>query len=88
MLASDILTYRDFLKDSAEPASLRLAMIKRYKEIKSISQVAREFNTTRVTVRKWIKRFSESVVGSLKNLSRAPFETFQADGSRNRRVAG
>jgi transposase len=76
MLASDILTYRDFLKDSAEPVSLRLAMIKRYKEIKNISQVAREFNTTRVTVRKWIKRFSGSV-GSLKNLSRAPLRPFR-----------
>ena len=71
MLASDILTYQDFLKDTREPIRLRLAMVKRYKETENISLVAKEFCTTRQTVRKWIKRFS-GAIGSLKNCSKAP----------------
>ena len=71
MLASDILTYQDFLKDTQEPIRLRLAMVKRYKETENISLVAKEFRTTRQTVRKWIKRFS-GAIGSLKNWSKAP----------------
>ena len=71
MLASDILTYQDFLKDTQEPIRLRLAMVKRYKETENISLVAKEFCTTRQTVRKWIKRFS-GAIGSLKNCSKHP----------------
>ena len=71
MLASDILTYQDFLKDTQEPIRLRLAMVKRYKETENISLIAKEFCTTRQTVRKWIKRFS-GAIGSLKNCSKAP----------------
>jgi len=32
MLASNILTYSDFLKDSKEPLEIRKAMVARYKE--------------------------------------------------------
>ena len=46
-------------------------MVKRYKETENISLVAKEFCTTRQTVRKWIKRFS-GAIGSLKNCSKAP----------------
>jgi len=52
MLASTILSYEDFLKDSSEPIQIRLAMVKRYLETKNISLVAKEFHTTRKTVRK------------------------------------
>jgi len=45
MLASSILSYSDFLKDSKEPLELRKAMIVRYKELKSISAVALELIT-------------------------------------------
>ena len=76
MLASDILTYQDFLKDTAEPIQLRLAMVKRFKETQNVSLVAREFKTTRQTVRKWVKRFS-GAIGSLVNLSRAPLNPFR-----------
>ena len=76
MLASDILTYQDFLKDTAEPIQLRLAMVKRFKETQNVSLVAREFKTTRKTVRKWVKRFS-GAIGSLVNLSRAPLNPFR-----------
>jgi transposase len=71
MLASNILTYKDFLKDSAEPLELRKAMVRRYQEVKSISAVASEFQTTRKTVRKWVSRF-KGHISSLKNQSRAP----------------
>ena len=76
MLASDILTYQDFLKDTAEPIQLRLAIVKRFKETQNISLVAREFKTTRKTVRKWVKRFN-GAIGSLVNLSRAPLNPFR-----------
>ncbi len=71
MLASSILSYSDFLKDSSEPLELRKAMVSRYKELKSISAVALEFNTTRKTVRKWVYRF-KGHISSLKNHSKAP----------------
>ncbi len=71
MLASNILSYRDFLKDAKEPIRIRLAMVKRYREIKNISLVAKEFQTTRKTVRKWIARFS-GTMHSLSNHSKAP----------------
>ena len=73
MLASSILSYSDFLKDSKEPLELRKAMVARYKELKSISAVALEFNTTRKTVRKWVTRF-KGHISSLKNHSKAPKE--------------
>jgi transposase len=71
MLASNILTYKDFLKDSAEPLEIRKAMVRRYQELRSISAVASEFNTTRKTVRKWVGRF-QGHISSLKNRSKAP----------------
>jgi len=42
MLASNILTYSDFLKDSKEPLEIRKAMVRRYRELKSITAVALE----------------------------------------------
>lgn len=76
MLASSIVTYQDVLKDSKEPIQVRLAMVRRYKETGNLSLVAKEFQTTRVTVRKWIKRFS-GAIQSLRNLSKAPKEPFR-----------
>jgi len=71
MLANNILTYKDFLKDSSEPLSIRKAMIQRHQELGSITKVALEFNTTRKTVRKWVGRF-KGHISSLKNRSKAP----------------
>ncbi len=53
MSAMMILPYAQILKDIQEPLQFRLEMVKRYRECGSISQVAREFRTTRKTVRKW-----------------------------------
>ena len=71
MLASSIVTYQDLLKDIREPIHIRLAMVRRYEETKNISLVAKEFKTTRVTVRKWIRRFN-GAMSSLRNVSKAP----------------
>ncbi len=68
MLASNILSYKDFLKDASEPLQIRLAMLKRFKKTNNISLVAKEFQATRNTIRKWVKRFS-GAVSSLKNHS-------------------
>ena len=71
MLARDTLTYQDLLSDSPEPIRVRLAMVRRYRETKNVSLVAREFGTTRKTVRKWVHRFT-GALASLKNRYRAP----------------
>jgi len=71
MLASNILTYSDFLKDSKEPLEIRKAMVARYYELKSITAVALEFNTTRKTVCKWIIRLT---IGLLKKSSMTPLK--------------
>ena len=71
MLAGAILPYSVILKDAKEPLELRRAMVRRYQEVRSISQVAREFRTTRKTVRKWVERF-EGTIRSLMNRSKAP----------------
>jgi hypothetical protein len=47
MLASDILTYQDFLKDTAEPIRIRLAMVKRFKEKSIQTDNGTEFVNTR-----------------------------------------
>jgi transposase-like protein len=51
-------SYSDLIQ-KLKPEKIRERMIKRYLEIKNISQIAEEFSTTRRTVRKWIKRFLE-----------------------------
>jgi len=81
MLANNILTYSDFLKDTKEPLQIRLAIVKRYKEIQNITQVAKEFRTTRKTVRKWVQRFS-GAFSSLSNHTTAPKQPHRQMGER------
>ena len=81
MLANNILAYSDFLQDAKEPIQIRLAIVKRYQEIKNITQVAKEFKTTRLTVRKWVKRFS-GAFSSLRNHSKAPKQPHRQMDSR------
>jgi transposase len=78
MLASNILTYSDFLKDSKEPLEIRKAMVARYYELKSITAVALEFNTTRKTVRKWVTRFT-GTISSLKKSDHSTKRTLSAN---------
>jgi len=81
MLANNTIAYSDFLKDTREPLQIRLAIVKRYKEIKNITKVALEFNTTRKTVRKWINRFS-GAISSLKNISTSPINPYRQISKR------
>ena len=81
MLANNILAYSDFLQDAKEPIQIRLAIVKRYQEIKNITQVAKEFKTTRLSVRKWVKRFS-GAFSSLRNHSKAPKQPHRQMDSR------
>ncbi len=74
MLASNILTHSNLPKGSKEPLETRKEMLARYKELKSNTAVALELNTTRKTIRKWVKRF-KGHVSSLKNHSKAPIAT-------------
>lgn len=85
MLASNILSYGDFLQDTKEPVTIRLAMVKRYLETGNISLVAKEFRTTRKTVRKWINRFS-GAMSSLMNLSRAPKRPYRYIAERTEQL--
>jgi len=51
--------------------SLRLSMAMRARKL-GISQTAREYRTTRKTVRKWVNRYEKKGLEGLKNESRAP----------------
>ena len=75
MLAStsNILSYKDFLKDTSEPLQIRLAIAKRFKETNNISLVSKEFQITRNTIRKRINRFNRAI-SSFRNHSKAPKE--------------
>ena len=50
---------------------LRLQMVERSKEV-GISQTAREYRTTRLTVRKWRKRYRQEGLRGLEDRCRAP----------------
>lgn len=50
---------------------LRLKMVERAAKV-GINQTAREFKTTRVTVRKWVRRYKEKGLRGLEEHSRAP----------------
>lgn len=51
--------------------NLRLEMVK-YAEENGISKTARDYRTTRLTVRKWVRRYKEKGLNGLKDRSRAP----------------
>lgn len=63
--------YYELLRGGMFAFKLRLEMVKRCLEV-GVSQAAREFKTTRKTVRKWMKRYKEKGLEGLKDLSRAP----------------
>ena len=50
---------------------LRLQMVERSREV-GISQTAREYRTTRNTVRKWRERYRQEGLRGLEDRSRAP----------------
>lgn len=64
------LTYLEFYR--REPKIARLLLLNHYLGSKSVSATAREFKTTRNTVRKALKRYKEGGEEALLNHSRRP----------------
>ncbi len=65
-------TYFERIKDSKDPAKIRLKIIEYLLQCGSVSETARRFNVSRKTIRKWEKRYSEEGIEGLKDKSRAP----------------
>ena len=63
--------YYDILKDSANPFNYRVRMVQCAFGL-GVSEAARQFNTSRPTVRKWKQRYEREGTKGLHNLSRGP----------------
>ena len=63
--------YYQIIKDMSNKFNFRFSMV-RYALQNSISEAAREYKTTRKTVRKWVKRYQEEGLEGLKDKKRAP----------------
>jgi transposase len=66
-----MIRYSTLIQDMPNPFNLRLEMMRFLRE-NSISETAREFETTRKTVRKWKERHQAHGLKGLVNQSRAP----------------
>jgi len=64
------MTYYGMIKGISK-FDIRLKMVEKVKEI-GISRTAKEFETTRLTVRKWVRRYREQGLRGLEDRSRAP----------------
>ena len=62
--------YQEMYKMKAVEARKRV--IKTYEETKSIRKTAKLWGTSRLVVRKWLKRYKEKGEEGLKDLSRRP----------------
>jgi len=65
-----MVTYYQMIRGVSK-FNLRLEMV-RYADRHGISKTARDYGTTRLTVRKWIKRYKEEGLEGFKDRSRAP----------------
>ena len=63
--------YYTLVRQMSNHFELRLAMVTLARE-ESISEAARRFKTTRVTVRKWLRRFEAESSAGLEERSRRP----------------
>jgi transposase-like protein len=63
--------YYDFLKDYANPFNIRIKMVQ-YSFQYGISATARQFHTTRDTVRKWKRLYEANGTKGIQNKSKAP----------------
>lgn len=64
------MVYYDMIRGVSK-FDIRLKMVERASKI-GISETAKEFKTTRLTVRKWVKRYREKGLRGLEEHSRAP----------------
>ncbi|MEA3266685.1 MAG: helix-turn-helix domain-containing protein [Candidatus Fermentibacteria bacterium] len=65
------MVYNDVMRGLENIFNIRLAMVHLAKE-RGISEAARQYNTTRNTVRKWVKRYKEKGLKGLENQKRVP----------------
>ena len=65
------MKYNDLIRDMSNPFNLRLAIV-RFSRENGVSEAAREFKTTRKTVRKWRDRYGSDHTQGLLDRSRAP----------------
>lgn len=63
--------YYQMYKNCKQPEKLRIDIVE-YAKANGISKAARDFGTTRNTVRKWVHRYDEAKVKGLKDQSRKP----------------
>ena len=65
------MKYNDIIKDMSNKFNFRLEIV-RFARERGVSEAAREFETTRKTVRKWRDRYGEDHTKGLLDRSRAP----------------
>ena len=63
--------YWEIIREMSDPFKYRLRMVECASEF-GISEAARVFQTTRRTVRKWLRRYESEGQGGLRDRSRAP----------------
>ena len=66
-----MFNYYDFYKNSKDPVSYRINIVKDAKRI-GIKPTARKYKTSPQTVRKWMKRFDEEKKPGLRDKSKRP----------------
>lgn len=66
-----LIEYYTLVRQMSNPFALRLRMVMVAREC-GVSEAARQFKTTRKTVRKWLVRFKEDCSCGLQNRSRRP----------------
>jgi transposase-like protein len=65
------MEYYQIIKDMSNRFNYRLRMVEHACQ-QGISSAAREYKTTRVTVRKWVRRYRQEGLGGLKDRKRTP----------------
>jgi len=65
------IAYYQIVKDMKTKFNFRFHVVE-YAKTHSVSEAAREFSTTRKTIRKWVKRFEKRNLKALEDESKAP----------------
>ncbi|MGQ9848190.1 MAG: helix-turn-helix domain-containing protein [Bacteroidales bacterium] len=63
------IQYYTIMLNCKDKKLLRMRMVWHFKEHKNLSLTARAFNTTRITVAKWVKRYEEAGYAGLESRS-------------------
>lgn len=65
-------TYFERIKDSKDPAKIRLKVLEYLFKCRNVSETARKFSVSRNTIRKWEARYYQDGINGLKDKSKAP----------------